>query len=46
MTMFGISSSLANGFPMIAPLINPEDEMSTGRANLQHPFVSHDITED
>lgn len=46
MTMLGISSNIANGFPMIPPPINPEDERTAGKANPQHPFVSHDITEE
>jgi len=43
MTMLGISSNLADGFPLIPPPINSEDESKT---NTQHPFVSHDVTED
>jgi hypothetical protein len=46
MTMLGISANLADGFPMIPPPTNPEDERSVGKANPQHPFVSHDITEE
>ena len=46
MTMLSISSNLADGFPMLPPPINPEGEGSTGRANPQHPFVSHDVTEE
>jgi len=46
MTMLGISSNLADGFPIIPPPINPEDERDVGKANPQHPFVSHDITEE
>jgi len=46
MTMLGISNNLANGFPTIPPPINSEDETGTGKANSQHPFVSHDVTED
>jgi len=46
MTMLGISSNLADGFPMIPPPINPEDERDVGKAHPQHPFVSHDITEE
>lgn len=42
MTMLGISSNLTDGFLMIPPPINPEDER---QANSQHPFVSHDVTE-
>jgi hypothetical protein len=46
MTMLGISSNLADGFPIIPPPINPEDEKQVGKANAQHPFVSHDVTEE
>lgn len=46
MTMLGIGSNLADGFPMIPPPINPEDERQVGKANPQHPFVSHDVTEE
>lgn len=46
MTMLGIGSNLAGGFPTIPPPINPEDERQVGRANPQHPFVSHDVTEE
>ena len=46
MTMLGICSNLADGFPAIPPPINPEDEKQVGKANAQHPFVSHDVTED
>ena len=46
MTMLGISSNITDGFPMIPPPINPEDERNAGKANPQHPFVSHDITEE
>jgi len=47
MTMLGISSNLADGFPMIPPPINPEDESDTDKGpGPQHPFVSHDVTED
>lgn len=46
MTMLGISSNLADGFPVIPPPINPEDDGSAGKANAQHPFVSHDVTEE
>lgn len=47
MTMLGISSNLANGFPTIPPPINSEDETgAAGKAISQHPFVSHDVTED
>jgi len=46
MTMLGISPTLADGFPLIPPPINSEDETSGGRVNAQHPFVSHDITEE
>lgn len=46
-TMLGISSNLADGFPMIPPPINPEDERSSGKGpDHPHPFVSHDVTED
>ena len=46
-TMLGISSNLAEGFPMIPPPINPEDERSAGKGpDRPHPFVSHDVTED
>jgi hypothetical protein len=44
MTMLGISSNLTDGFPTIPPPINPEGEV--GKANPQHPFVSHDVTEE
>ena len=43
MVMLSISPNLADGFPMIPPPINSEDET---KANPQHPFVSHDVTED
>ena len=46
MTMLGISEKLVDGFPMIPPPVNSEDETSAGKANAQHPFVSHDITEE
>lgn len=46
MTMLGISSNLTDGFPTIPPPINPEDEKQVGKASAQHPFVSHDVTED
>ena len=46
MTMLGISSNLAEGFPLIPPPINPEDEGRAGQPNGQHPFASHDVTED
>lgn len=46
MTMLGVSFNLADGFPMIPPPINSEDEESAGKANPQHPFISHDITEE
>lgn len=46
MTMLGIGPKIADGFPMIPPPINSEDETSAGRANTQHPFVSHDVTEE
>ena len=47
MTMLGISSNLADGFPMIPPPINPEDDRSARKGpDPQHPFVSHDVTED
>ena len=48
MTMLGISSNLADGFPMTPPpILNFEDETSTGKGpGPQHPFVSHDVTED
>ena len=46
MTMLGISANLTDGFPTIPPPINPEDETSVGKADPQHPFVSHDITEE
>ena len=46
MTMLGISANITDGFPMIPPPINPEDERSAGKANPQHPFVTHDITEE
>ena len=46
MTMLGISFNLVDGFPMIPPPVNPEDETSAGKANFQHPFVSHDVTEE
>ena len=46
MTMLGISSNLVDGFPIIPPPINPEDEKQVGKANVQHPFVSHDVTEE
>ena len=43
MTMLGISPNLPDGFPLIPPPINPEDETQVGK---QHPFVSHDVTEE
>ena len=46
LTMLGISPKLADGFPLIPPPINSEDEASVGKANAQHPFVSHDVTEE
>ena len=46
MSMLSISSNLADGFPTIPPPINPEDERQVGKANSQHPFVSHDVTEE
>jgi len=46
MTMLGISEKLVDGFPLIPPPINSEDETSAGKANAQHPFVSHDITQE
>jgi hypothetical protein len=46
MTMLGISLNLTDGFPIIPPPINPEDERQIGKANPQHPFVSHDVTEE
>jgi len=46
MTMLGISANLTDGFPVIPPPINPEDEGSAGKVDPQHPFVSHDITEE
>lgn len=46
MTMLGISSNLADGFPMIPPPINSEDEAGAGKANSQHPFISHDVTKE
>jgi len=46
LTMLGISPNLADGFPLIPPPINSEDETSAGKANAQHPFVSHDVTEE
>ena len=45
MTMLGTSSNLTEGFPMIPPPIILEDE-TQGKANSQHPFVSHDVTEE
>ena len=46
MTMLAINSNLADSFPMIPPPINPEDDKQINKANPQHPFVSHDVTED
>lgn len=46
MTMLGINFNLVDGFPMLPPPINPDDERSAGRTNPQHPFVSHDVTEE
>ena len=47
MTMLGISSNLADGFPMIPPPINIIDERNMDKGpDPQHPFVSHDVTED
>ena len=46
MTMLGTSPKLVDGFPLIPPPINSEDDASAGRANAQHPFVSHDVTEE
>jgi len=46
MTMLGVSPTLADGFPLIPPPINTEDDASAGKANAEHPFVSHDVTEE
>lgn len=47
MTMLGISSNLADGFPMIPPPVNLEDDGNARKgSDPQHPFVSHDVTED
>ena len=46
MTMLGTSPKLADGFPLIPPPINSEDETGAGKVNKQHPFVSHDVTEE
>ena len=46
MTMLGIGEKLVDGFPMIPPPVNSQDDTSAGKANAQHPFVSHDITEE
>jgi len=46
LTMLGISPKLADGFPLIPPPINSGDETDAGGANAQHPFFSHDITEE
>lgn len=43
MTMISNSSNLSDGFPNIPPPVNPEDETQVGK---QHPFVSHDVTEE
>jgi len=44
LTMLGISPKIADGFPLIPPPINSEDETNAGKVNIQHPFVSNDVT--